>query len=104
DKAVDTVDRLKHILDKQDGREQFASFIKPTLTNPYEVYLSEYLSDKGFIEYRKVYIGLFKGETKGSNIFTVLRMEKDSTVFWNMFPQDVRGIDKTRRGKLIFNK
>lgn len=104
DLAVFTFDRLKHLWNKQDGREQFVTFIKPTLQNPYEVYLSEYLSDKGFIEYRKVYIGLFKGNKKNKNILSVLRLEKDGSVFWNAFPQGDKDIDKNRRGFLIYKK
>lgn len=103
DNAIFTLNRLKHIWVKKDGREQFATFIKPTLQNPYEIYLSEYESTKGFIEYRKVYIGLFKDE-KRRPFFVALRMEKDSTIFVNAFPKNLSELDKLRRGILIYKK
>ena len=103
DKAVFTLDRLKHIWAKKEGRERFAKYIKATLRNPYEVWLTEYLSDKNFAEFRKVYIGLFK-EDKDRNIFVVLRQEKDGTIFWNSFPRDASQINKARKGTLIYKK
>lgn len=103
DKAIITLDRLKHIWQKRDGREQFIKLLKPTLQSPYEVYLSLYKSDKNFVEYRKIYIGLYKDKKKRP-FFVVLRMEKDSTIFWNAFPQKPRDLDKIRRGILIYKK
>ena len=103
DKAIFTLDRLKHVWAKKDGRERFAKYIKATLKDPYEIWLTEYLSDKNFVEFRKVYIGLFKDE-KNEDIFIALRKEKDSTVFWNMFERDRNRINKLRKGILIFKK
>jgi SPP1 gp7 family putative phage head morphogenesis protein len=103
DIAVFTMERLKHVWAKKDGRERFAKYIPSTLENPYEVWLTEYLSDKNFVEYRKVYIGLFKGK-KNEDIFIALRQEKDSSVFWNMFQRDRNRINKLRRGILLYGK
>ncbi len=101
DKAIITYERLKHTWAKQDGREQFLSYIKPTLQNPFEVFLTEYISDKGYIEYRKNYVSLFK-DSKNRSFFTVLRLGKDGSIFWNAYPQDFKYMDKIRKGALLF--
>ncbi|MEG8946620.1 phage minor head protein [Rosettibacter firmus] len=103
DLAVVSKNRLNYLLTKSDNREQFIPFIKPTLQDPFEVYLALYQSDKGFVEYRKHYIGLFKDKKKRS-YFVVLRMEKDSTIFYNAFPYNLKDIDRVRKGKLIYTK
>jgi len=103
DQAIFTMERLNHLLEKSDGRERFIPLIKKTLQEPYEIWMSEYISDKGFLEYRKLYIGLFK-DNKKRTFFTALRMEKDSTIFWNAFPKDIKYMDKLRRGVLLYKK
>lgn len=104
DQCVFTLDRLLHIIDKRDGRERYASYIKPTLQNPFEVWLSEYTNGKGEIELRKSYIGLFKDKETKEDIFIVLRQEKDSFVFWNAFERGRGKIDNLRKGYLIYWK
>lgn len=104
DIALFSIERLQHILQKRDGRERYASYIKPTLQEPFEVWLSEYITEKGQIELRKSYIGLFKDKDMNEDIFVVLRQEKDSFVFWNAFERDKNRIDKLRKGYLIYWK
>lgn len=102
DVAIFTLECLKHIYAKQDKREQYAPYIKAALKDPYEVYLSEY-SDGKNIEFRKTYIGFFKDIDKKEDIFIVLRKEKDSSIFWNAFERG-KGIDKLRKGTLLYKK
>ncbi len=97
-------DSLRILKPTKDGRERYASYIKPTLQNPFEVWLSEYLNEKGEIELRKSYIGLFKDKELNEDIFIVLRQEKDSFVFWNAFERDRNRIDKLRKGYLKYWK
>lgn len=104
DKTVFTLDRLKHGYEKQDGRERYLSYVKSTLQDPFEVWLSEYINEKGEIELRKSYIGLFKDKDLNEDIFIVLRQEKDSFVFWNAFERDRNRIDKLRKGYLKYWK
>lgn len=104
DISLFTIDRLKHFYEKKDGRERYASYIKPTLQNPFEVWLNEYINEKGEIELRKSYIGLFKDKELNEDIFIVLRQEKDSFVFWNAFERDRNRIDKLRKGYLKYWK
>lgn len=101
DKALFTSNRLKHFYEIQDGREQFAPLVLKTLQDPFEVYQTIYMSDKDFLEYRKTYIGLFK-DKKRRPFFVVLKMEKDSSIFWNAFPG--KNIDNYRRGYLLYAK
>jgi len=103
DKSIFTLERLSHILEKNDGREKFIPLIEPTLKNPFEVYMALYQSDKGFVEYRKHYIGLFK-DNKKRPFFVIVKQEKDSTIFWNAFPKNTKEINKSRRGTLIYYK
>ncbi|MCK6606464.1 MAG: hypothetical protein L6Q59_16325 [Ignavibacteriaceae bacterium] len=103
DNVIITFNRLRHILEKQDGREAFVPLIRKTLENPWEVWLSEYVSDKGFIEYRKDYFGLFRDE-KDRQYYVGIRVERDSTILWNAFPKDERALDKSRKGYLILAK
>jgi SPP1 gp7 family putative phage head morphogenesis protein len=104
DKSIFTLDRLKHIYEKQDGRERYASYIKPTLQDPSEIWLSEYINKEGQIELRKSYIGLFKDKDTNEDIFVVLRQEKDSFIFWNAFERERGKIDKLRKGYLKYWK
>lgn len=104
DQSVFTLNRLLHILDKKDGRERYASYIKPTLQNPFEVWLSEYVNEKGEIELRKSYFGLFKDKETKEDIFVVLRQEKDSFIFWNAFERGRGKIDNLRKGYLKYWK
>jgi hypothetical protein len=104
DKTIFTLDRLKHGYEKQDGRERYLSYAKSTLQDPFEVWLSEYINEKGEIELRKTYIGLYKDKDLNEDIFLVLRQEKDSFVFWNAFERERGKIDKLRKGYLKYWK
>jgi hypothetical protein len=98
------LEHLKHIYQKKDGRERYASYIKKTLQDPFEVYLTEYINEKNQIELRKTYIGLFKDKETKEDIFIVLRQGKDSFVFWNAFQRERGKIDNLRKGYLLYWK
>lgn len=104
DKSIFTLNRLRHYYEKKDGRERYVSYIKPTLQDPFEIWLSEYINEKRQIELRKSYIGLFKDKDLDEDIFIVLRQEKDSFIFWNAFERDRNRIDKLRKGYLQYWK
>ncbi|MCF8265818.1 MAG: phage head morphogenesis protein [Melioribacteraceae bacterium] len=105
DQALFT-DNVFHVLDKADGREQYIPYIKKTLRNPFEVYLTEYedVNKPKHRELRKTYIGLFKNQTGKEDLFMVLRMIGDSSIFWNAFPRGRGKIDQMRTGELIVGK
>lgn len=104
DIAIFDLEHLKHIYQKKDGRERYASYIKKTLQDPFEVYLTEYINEQNQIELRKTYIGLFKDKDTNEDIFISLRQSKDSFIFWNTFERDRNRIDKLRKGYLKYWK
>lgn len=98
------IDHLKHTINKKDGRERYIPYIKKTLQDPFEVYLTEYINEKNQIEIRKTYIGLFKDKETKEDIFIVLRQSKDGFIFWNAFERRTPQIDKLRKGYLKYWK
>lgn len=96
-----STDTINYLISKKDGRERFLPLLDKTLKSPYEVYLCLYMSDKGFVEYRKHYIGLFK-DNKKRNYYIIVKEKKDSFVVWNALP--AKNIDNYRRGYLLYAK
>lgn len=89
-------DWLSHIVEKDsDKRERFSNFILPTLESPFEVWLAEY--QDGF---RQRYIGLFED----IGILTIVRVNKDGSLLWNMMKARDAYINKQRTGLLLFGK
>lgn len=101
DKVLFSLNDFDYLLKKNDQRIKFLKFIKPTLQDPYEVYLTLNQSDKGFVEYRKTYIGLFQDKSK-KKYLVVLRERKDSFILWNAYP--AKNIDGYRKGQLVYYK
>lgn len=88
---------LSHVVEKvSDARERYANFILPTLMKPYEVWLSQH-SDGVF---RHRYIGLFEDK----NLYVIVRINKDGSIFYNMIQARPRGIDARRVGTLVYGK
>lgn len=97
DLAVIHRDRLRHLVEKRaEARERYANFIIPTLTDPYEIWLTDY--EDGL---RKQYIGLFTGDR---NLLVVLRLERDGSVLWNIMQADDRRMNAHRVGSLLYGK
>ena len=88
---------LAHLVEKtENARERYANFILPTLQSPFEVYRTEY--EDGF---RDRYIGLFTGK---NDLLTVVRINKDGSLLWNIMQTDDRRMNKQRVGELLFPK
>jgi len=88
---------LTHLVEKlEHGRERYGNFILPTLTNPFEVWLTEY--EDGF---RERYIGLFAGK---HDVMTVARVNKDGSLLWNIMQADDKHMNKQRIGELLYPK
>lgn len=88
---------LTHAIEKMDGRERYANFLLPALTNPYEVWLTRYEDNR----YRMRYISLFGGE-KG--LAVIARVNLDGSIFWNMLPREDAKMNKLRMGWLVWGK
>ncbi len=88
---------IPHLVENRlDMRERYANFIIPTLTNPYEIYLTEYKD--GF---RERYIGLFTGK---NNLLVIVRLNKDGSLLWNVMQGNDRSMNKQRIGTLLYGK
>ena len=88
---------LAHLVEKpENARERYANFILPTLRHPFEIYRTEY--EDG---YRDRYIGLFTGKY---NLLTVVRINKDGSLLWNMMNVEDKRMNKQRVGELLFPK
>ena len=97
DMAVIHRDRLRHLVEKRrDARERYANYIISTLTDPYEIWLTEY--EDGL---RKQYIGLFEGK---ENLLVVIRLQRDGGILWNIMQADDRRMNKHRVGYLLWGK
>jgi SPP1 gp7 family putative phage head morphogenesis protein len=92
-------DYIEHVVEKgPEARERFAKFILPTLTDPYEVWLTMY--DDG--RPRKRFIGLYKGAQY--DVLVVCRQNTDGSIFWNMMPAEAKKLNQQRVGKLLWGK
>lgn len=87
---------LPHIVEKEsDARERYANFILPTLESPFEIWLTEYADG-----YRHRYIGLFAE----LGLITIVRLNKDGSLLWNMIRARDSYLDGRRNGLLLFGK
>jgi hypothetical protein len=99
DSVIIRRDYIEHVVEKEiDAREQFAKFILPTLTDPYEVWLTMY--DDG--RPRKRYIGLYQGAKY--DVMVVCRQNTDGSLFWNILQADAGRLNRLRVGKLLWGK
>jgi SPP1 gp7 family putative phage head morphogenesis protein len=88
---------LAHMVAKRsDARERYANFILPTLTSPFEIYLTEY--DDGW---RERYIGLFQGP---NDLMVMVRLDKDGGLFWNFMQARDKKMNTHRIGQLLWPK
>ena len=89
---------LRHIFMKRDQqREKFINWIIPTLTDPNEIWLTEY--EDGF---RRHFIKFFKGK---KNMLVIARENKDGSFLWNAIPTSrIDYIDGRRKGRLLYKK
>jgi len=88
---------LPHMVGKpEDARERYASFIVPTLEDPYEVYVTDYEDGP-----RMRYIGLFTGK---ENLMAVVRVNKDGSLLWNVMQARDKSMNKQRVGHLLWSK
>jgi len=79
-----------------DLRERYANYLIPALTDPYEIYLTQY--EDGL---RERYIGLFTGK---ENLLVIVRLNKDGSLLWNIMQANDRSMNKQRVGALLYGK
>ena len=79
-----------------DLRERYANYLIPALTDPYEIYLTQYQDGL-----RERYIGLFTGK---ENLLVIVRLNKDGSLLWNIMQANDRSMNKQRVGALLYGK
>lgn len=90
-------DKLSHIVEKRvDARERYVKFALDTLVNPYEIWQTMY--DDGMVRY--IFIGTYKQKQQ----MLVVVAPWDGKVLWNFMHTEAKGLNKHRRGDLLYNR
>lgn len=94
--AIDA-DLLPHMVEKRtEAREQYANYIIPTLTDPYEIWLTRYRDG-----WRRQYIGLFEEK---NDLACVVRINRDGSLLWNIMQTEDRRMNNHRVGIPVWKK
>jgi phage-Barnase-EndoU-ColicinE5/D-RelE like nuclease2 len=89
---------LPHTVEKRtDARERYGLYLEPTITNPYEIWRTQY--DDG--SYRHRYIAAFTGN---NDLMIVVKIEPNGCLFWNYMQREGRKMNKLREGELVYKK
>lgn len=102
EKVAVQYESLRHMVQKRDEqRERFAEFVKKTLEQPYEVWLTRFPSgnQEG---YRKQYIGLF--EENGKNLLVSVIPASDGRLLYNFMQRNDKSLNSRRRGDALLYK
>ncbi len=91
---------LRYMLSKDNGREAFLPFVRPTVEDPYEIWLMPYRKRNGRVVLRKRYIGLFEEDAKSQLV--VVERYREGWGAWSTYP--AKNIDTQRRGYLLYGK
>ncbi|HCC8301836.1 TPA: hypothetical protein MYI15_005132 [Klebsiella pneumoniae] len=90
-------DKLSHIVEKRvDARERYVKFALDTLVNPYEIWQTMY--DDGMVRY--IFIGTYKQKQQ----ILVVVAPWDGKVLWNFMHTEAKGLNKHRRGDLLYSR
>lgn len=90
-------DQLLTYLAAKPERARFADFILPTLTWPWEIWLTRYSDD----HVRHHYIAVFDAPEKERIMPAVLRLNTDGTLVWNAIPSQAGRHNERRIWDLI---
>lgn len=97
DMAIAHRGKIPHTVEKrEEARERYANYVIPTLEDPYEIWLTEYVDGL-----RKQYIGVFAGD---KDVLVVVRKMKDGTILWNFMHAGDKEMNKHRIGEMLFGK
>ncbi len=87
---------LPHIVEERgQKRERYANYILPTLTKPFEVWLTAYEDGN----YRKHYLGLFQDDR---DLMVVVRENVDGSLMWNVIRMGDKQINRKRVGTILW--
>ena len=90
-------DKLAHIVEKRvDARERYVKLALDTLEQPYEIWETMY--DDGMVRY--IFIGMYKQKQQ----MLVVVAPWDGKVLWNFMHTEAKGLNKHRRGNLLYSR
>ncbi|MDF7662862.1 PBECR2 nuclease fold domain-containing protein [Erwiniaceae bacterium L1_54_6] len=90
-------DKLSHIVEKRvDARERYVKFALDTLVSPYEIWQTMY--DDGMVRY--MFIGTYKQKQQ----MLVVVAPWNDKVLWNFMHTEAKGLNKHRRGNLLYSR
>jgi len=90
-------DKLAHIVEKRvDARERYVKLALDTLENPYEIWETMY--DDEMVRY--IFIGTYKQKQQ----MLVVVAPWDGRVLWNFMHTEAKGLNKHRRGHLLYSR
>jgi len=98
DQVLITRDTLRYIASREGNREQWANFLLPTLTQPFEVWAVDYGD-----EIRKRYLALFRDQS-AIPILSVIRENADGSLLYNFIRKELAGMNNQRQGLLMWPK
>lgn len=90
-------EKLAHIVEKRvDARERYVKLALDTLENPYEIWETMY--DDGMVRF--LFIGVYKQKQQ----MLVVVAPWDGKMLWNFMHTEAKGLNKHRRGKLLYSR
>lgn len=90
-------DKIEHIVEKRrDARERYVNLAIDTLSDPFEVWQTAYDDD----QVRYIFIGAYAQKYQ----MLVVVAPWDGKVLWNFMQTDQKGLNKHRRGDLLYQK
>lgn len=98
--AVD-LKALAHIARHTDGREQYLAYLRPTVEDPYEVWLTNMVDGSGQIRPRKRYIGVYAGVAGRENV-VVIAEDGPFGLLWDAFQSKPGELNSKRKGDLQY--
>jgi hypothetical protein len=90
-------EKLAHIVEKRvDARERYVKLALDTLENPYEIWETMY--DDGMVRF--MFIGMYKQKQQ----MLVVVAPWDGKMLWNFMHTEAKGLNKHRRGRLLYSR
>lgn len=90
-------DKIEHIVEKRrDARERYVNLAIDTLRDPFEVWKTAYDDD----QVRYIFIGAYAQKYQ----MLVVVAPWNGKVLWNFMQTDPKGLNKHRRGDLLYQK
>jgi len=90
-------DKIEHIVEKRrDARERYVNLAIDTLSDPFEVWQTAYDDD----QVRYIFIGAYAQKYQ----MLVVVAPWGGKVLWNFMQTDPKGLNKHRRGDLLYQK